>query len=153
MLADALLVLAILSAGVVYGADVFFAVVGRPALAASDEGAIANLMAHLHNVADARMPIFGALGMLTTAAFAVVSGVGTPSSWLALMALAGLLVQLGLYLRVAKPVNQVMKVAVQQGKIPDNVRALQNRWDSVIVGRALAMTWAIGCLLIAGVLR
>ncbi|WP_017298810.1 DUF1772 domain-containing protein [Nodosilinea nodulosa] len=153
MLADGLLGLAILSAGVVYGVDVFFAVVGRSALAASEEGAIANVMAHLHQVADARMPIFGALGMLTTAAFVVASVVGTPSSWLALMALAGLLVQLGLYLRVAKPVNEVMKAAVQQGTIPDNVRALQNRWDSVIVGRALAMTWAIGCLLLARAFR
>ncbi|PSN10864.1 hypothetical protein C7293_26485 [filamentous cyanobacterium CCT1] len=153
MLANVLLMLAILSVGVVYGTDVFFAVVGRPALAASEEQAIANLMAHLHQVADARMPIFGALGMIATAAFAVATTVGTPSSWLAVMALAGLLVQLGLYLRVAKPVNQVMKAAVQQGNSLENVRALQNRWDSVIVGRAMALTWAMGCLLIAGALR
>ncbi|MEA5449990.1 hypothetical protein VB780_15525 [Leptolyngbya sp. CCNP1308] len=152
MLADVLLMLAVLSAGVVYGVDVFFAVVGRPALAASDEQAIANVMAHLHRVADARMPIFGALAVLSTAAVAATSPLGSLSSGLAIAALAGLLVQLGLYLRVAKPVNEAMKAATQQGTPLDNPRALQNRWDSVIVGRAIAMTWAMACLLAVGAL-
>ncbi|MBH8556005.1 DUF1772 domain-containing protein [Nostocaceae cyanobacterium CENA357] len=152
MLANVLLIFAILSVGVVYGVDVFFAVVGRPALAASDEDAIANVMGHLHKIADARMPIFGIFGVLTTFTFAIVSQIGTISSWLALIALAGLLIQLSLYLTVAKPVNQKMTKAVQLGNIPNNTRELQNRWDSVIIVRALAMTLAIGCLLVSGIL-
>jgi hypothetical protein len=151
MLANVLLILAILSAGVVYGVDVFFAVVGRPALAASEDKAIANVMGHLHKIGDARMPIFGVLGILTTLG-AVISQIGTRSSWLALTALAGLLIQLSLYLTVAKPINQKMTEALQLGTVPDNIRELQNRWDSAIVGRALAMTLAIGCL-VAGALQ
>ncbi len=152
LLANALLILSILSAGVVYGVDVFFAVVGRPALAVSHDAAIANVMGHLHKTADARMPVFGILGVLATLSFAIVTQVGTTASWLALIALGGLLIQLSLYLTVAKPVNQKMTEALQLGKVPDDIRDLQNRWDSVIVGRALAMTLAIGCLSAAGVL-
>ncbi len=152
MLANVLLILSILSAGVVYGVDVFFAVVGRPALAASNDAAIANVMGHLHKTADARMPVFGILGVLSTLAFAIVIQVGTTASWLVLIALAGLLIQLSLYLTVAKPVNQKMTEALQLRNVPDDIRYLQNRWDSVIVGRALAMTLTMGCLIVAGVL-
>ncbi|MBD3885012.1 DUF1772 domain-containing protein [Phormidium tenue FACHB-886] len=153
MLASGLLMLAILSVGVVYGVDVFFAVVGRPALAVSDAVAIANIMGHLHKVADARMPVFGVLGVLATATFAILIPLGTTASWLALAALAALLIQLSLYLTVAKPVNQKMTEAVELERVPDDIRDLQNRWDSVIVGRALAMSIAIGCLAAAAVLQ
>ena len=151
MLLNSLLVLAILSAGVIYGVDVFFAVVGRSALAASDDRAIANVMGHIHKTADARMPLFGVLGILATSAFAIAAQLGTPASWLALIALAGLSTQLSLYLTVAKPVNQKMAEALRFGKMPEDIRLLQNRWDSVIIGRALAMTLAISLLIMAGV--
>lgn len=153
MLANALLILSILSAGVVYGVDVFFAVVGRPALKVSDDAAIANVMGHIHKTADARMPFFGVLGIMTTLALAIVSQFGTTASWLALIALAGLLIQLSLYLIVAKPVNQKMAEAIPLGQIPDDIRNLQTRWDSVIVGRALAMAVALGYLIAAGLLN
>lgn len=81
MLAKVLLMLGILSAGIVYGVDVFFAVVGRPALAASSDAALANVMGHLHKTADARMPVFGVLGVLATLALIVVTQVGTTASW------------------------------------------------------------------------
>lgn len=151
-LTDGLLVLAILNVAVVYGVDVFFAVIGRPALAQSSDAAIADVMGHLHKVADARMPIFGGSGMIATLAFAIAVQVGTTSSWLALIAFAGLLAQLALYLTVAKPINSKMTQAIQQGETLIDIRNLQRRWDSVIIGRALAMTLAITCLVIAGVL-
>ncbi|HIK19138.1 MAG TPA: DUF1772 domain-containing protein [Leptolyngbyaceae cyanobacterium M33_DOE_097] len=152
-LANGLLVLAILNVGVVYGVDVFFAVIGRSALAQSSEEAIADVMGHLHKVADARIPIFGGAGILATLAFAIVAPFGTTASWLALVALVGLLIQLTLYLTVAKPINSKMTQAIQQGKTLIGIRNLQSRWDSVIVGRALAMTLAITCLVVAGVLK
>lgn len=153
LLTDFLLILAILSAGVVYGVDLFFAVIGRRALAQSSDAAIADVMGHLHGVADARMPVFGITGMLATLAFAIAVQVGTTSSWLALISLAGFLTQLALYLAVAKPVNSKMTKAIQQGQILADIRALQNRWDSVIISRALAMTLAVSCLIAAGILK
>ena len=152
MLNNVLLAISILSSGVVYGTDVFFAVVGRPAAAASSDAAVANVMANIHKVADARMPIFGGLGILSTLALAVVNPIGTPTSWLALIALVSLLTQLSLYLLVDKPVNQKMKKALQLGEVPSDIRHLQNRWDSVIVGRAVSMALVLLCLTMASIL-
>lgn len=150
---DALSVLAVLSTGVVYGVDVFFAVIGRRALTESSDAAIADVMGHLHQVADARMPIFGVIGLLATIALAAVFPIGTLISWLALIAIAGLLVQLSLYLVVAKPINTKLTQAAQRKEVLSNIRELQNRWDSVIVARAMAMTLAVGCLITAANVR
>jgi Domain of unknown function (DUF1772) len=152
-LPNALLVLAIVAVGVVYGVDVFFAVVGRRALAHSSDPAIAEVMGRFHEVADARMPVFGVSGVLATIAFVIVVGLGTVPSLLALVALAGLLIQLGLYLAIAKPINAKMTQAIQKGQILAEIRDLQNRWDRVIIARALAMTLAIVCLVTAGLLK
>jgi hypothetical protein len=150
---DALSVLAVLCTRVVYGVDMFFAVVGRRALAKSADDAIADVMGRLHQVADARMPVFGVTGLLATIAFVVVSPIGTPASWLTLIAIAGLLVQLGLYLTVAKPINTKMTKAAEQKEVLADLRELQNRWDSVIVPRVIAMTLTVGCLVMATSLR
>jgi uncharacterized membrane protein len=148
-LVNALSVLAVLCTGVVYGVDVFFAAIGQRALAQSDDAAIADVMGHLHQVADARMPIFGVTGLLATIALAAISPLGSPVSWLTLSAIVGLLVQLSLYLIVAKPINTKMTKAVQRKEVLIDIRELQNRWDSVIVARAIAMTLAMGCLVTA----
>ncbi len=119
--------------------------IGQRALAESDDAAIADVMGHLHQVADARMPIFGVTGLLATITLAAISPIGTPVSWLTLSAIAGLLVQLSLYLTVAKPINTKMTKAVQRKEVLTDIRELQNRWDSVIVTRAIAITLAMGC--------
>jgi uncharacterized membrane protein len=148
-LVNALSVLAVLCTGVVYGVDVFFAAIGQRALARSNDAAIADVMGRLHQVSDARMPIFGVTGLLATIALVAISPFGTPVSWLALIAIVGLLVQLSLYLTVAKPINTKLTKAAQRKEVLTNTRELQNRWDSVIVARAIAMTLAMGCLVTA----
>jgi hypothetical protein len=99
------------------------------------------------------MPIFGVMGLLATSAFAAVSPIGTTTSWLTLIAITGVLVQLSLYLTVAKPINTKMTEAAQRKQVLSDIRELQNRWDSVIVARAMAMTLAVGCLIMAASLR
>jgi hypothetical protein len=153
LLPNVLLVLAIASVGVVYGVDVFFAAIGRRALAHSSDASIADVMGRFHEIADARMPVFGVSGVLATISFAIVVGWGTVPSLLAVVALAGLLIQLGLYLAISKPINAKMTEAIQKGRILAEIRDLQNRWDSVINTRALAMTLAITCLTTAGLLK
>jgi hypothetical protein len=117
-------VLAVLCTGVVYGVDVFFAALGQRALAQSNDAGIADVMGGLHQVSDARMPIFGVTGLLATIALAVISPIGTPVSWLTLSATAGLLVQLSLYLTVAKPINTKMTKAVQRKEVLTDIREL-----------------------------
>jgi hypothetical protein len=50
LVADGLACVAVLSIGVVYGTDAFFALIGRKALAHSSEAAIADVIGHVHEV-------------------------------------------------------------------------------------------------------
>ncbi|WP_046246542.1 hypothetical protein [Hymenobacter terrenus] len=145
-----LVALALLSGGVVYGTDVFFALVARRALRRADEASLTQVLGHLHAVADARMPVVGATALLTTGGlFFAAGGWTTVAGRLALLALTGMLTQLGAYLRVAQPVNRVQTAAAEQGLTPPNARALQQRWDSVIGLRAAALTLAMAALISA----
>jgi hypothetical protein len=147
---QALAALALLSTGVVYGTDVFFALVARPALRRADEASLTRVLGQLHAVGDARMPLIEATGLLATTGLALAAdGWHTPPGRLALLALVGLLTHLAAYLRVAKPVNQAQTAAAQHNIIPPDARALQTRWDSVIGLRAGALTLAMGALLAA----
>jgi Domain of unknown function (DUF1772) len=145
-----LVALALLSGGVVYGTDVFFSLVARPALRRVDEASLTQVLGHLHAVADARMPIAGVTAIFSTGALFFVAG-GWPSlaGRLALLALAGLLTQLAAYLLVAQPVNKRQTAAAFQNQTPPDARALQRRWDSVIGLRAGAMTVAVAALIAA----
>ena len=140
----ALVITGLLCAGVVYGTDVFFAVVGQTALARTSEAALTETMGRLHEVGDARMPLFGAAALLSTLALVFTTGLGSRPSLFAGVALIGLATQLTAYLRVTQPVNRTQTAAARQGIIPPEARALQNRWDSVIPLRAVGM--ALGVL-------
>jgi Domain of unknown function (DUF1772) len=144
----ALVMVAVLSAGVVYGTDVFFAVVGRPALKRTSEAGLTEVMGRLHEVGDARMPIFGATALISTLALVFTTGMGSPSSLFALLALAGLGTQLGAYLRVARAVNIEQTMAAQHGVTPPNARKLQQGWDSVITLRAVGTLIGVASLLL-----
>jgi hypothetical protein len=148
-----LVALALLSTGVVYGTDVFFALVASSALRRADAASLTRVLGHLHAVADARMPPIGATALLSTAGLALATGGWrTLPGGLALLALAGLLTQITAYLRVAKPVNQAQTAAAEHDIIPPDARALQSRWDSVIGLRAGALTLAMGALVAATLL-
>ena len=141
---EVLVLIGLLSVGVVYGTDAFFAVVGRPALAQAKDSSLVDVMGHLHSYADARMPIFGVIGLGSAAALVFVAGFGSAASGWASLAVVGLGVQLTAYLTVAKPVNTALTAAAKQKATLADAHALQRRWDSVIVLRALGC--ALGVL-------
>ena len=62
------------------------------------------------------------------------------------IALIATLIWLGLYLRVAAPVNHALTAAAIAHVTPGNARALQSRWDSIITIRALLMAAAVAGL-------
>ena len=64
--------IAVVSTGVVYGTDVFCALVQRPALARVDDVALTAVMGNVHRVADQRMPVPGILGLAGSAAACVL---------------------------------------------------------------------------------
>src|SRR5690349_5521725 len=67
--------IAVLGTAVVYGTDVFCAIVLRPALASVDDGALVAVTGSVHRYGDRRMPVPGVLGVLATAASAVLAAV------------------------------------------------------------------------------
>ena len=143
--------LAILCVGVTFGTDAFFAFVGRRSLALSSEGAVVDVMGHIHEVADARMPIVGALGIVMTVAFLLLAGLGTAASALGIGALLAQLLFLVLYSVYSKPINVKLRQAAGSGQVLADTRQLQARWDRVVVVRTLILLIAMVCLLIAAI--
>jgi hypothetical protein len=69
--------------------------------------------------------------------------------WYSGLALVMLLTHLALYLTVAKPINLKMSEAAVKDIMPENIRALQQRWDSIINYRAALLTMAMLALILA----
>jgi hypothetical protein len=140
--------IAVLSTGVVYGTDVFCALVQRPALARVDDRALTAVMGNVHRYGDRRMPIPGALGIIASVTCAAVAGFA--GRWAeaipAAVAVGLLLAWLALYLRVSAPINRQLTVAAEAGDVPTNVRVLQRNWDRIITTRATLQGLAVAGL-------
>ena len=143
--------IAVLGTAVVYGTDVFCAMVQRPALALVDDAALVAVMGNVHLYGDRRMPLPGVVGIIAAAASAVLAAVA--SHWTtaiaAATALAILLIWLVLYLRVSKPINQQLTAAAQAHEVPANARTLQANWDRIINARATLQGLAVCALCVA----
>ena len=140
--------IAVLGTAVVYGTDVFCAMVQRPALARIDDRALLAVMGNIHRYGDRRMPVPGVIGMVaaaTSAAFAAASGHWTQAG-AAGVALGLLLIWLVVYLRVSEPINQQLTAAADHPDSPTDARALQRNWDKVIITRATLQGLAVAAL-------
>jgi hypothetical protein len=147
MIAKLFALVAVLGTGVVYGTDVFCAIVQRPALARIDDRALA-VMGNVHRYGDRRMPVPGVLGLVAAAicaVFAAASGRWTQAV-AAGVAVGLLLVWLLIYLRVSAPINHQLIAAAHQPDPPVNARELQHNWDRVITIRAVLQGLAVTAL-------
>ena len=127
-------ILASLANAVIYGTDVFGAIVMRPAIAAVDDRALTQLLGDIHRIADRRFPAIGAAGLIAamaTAALAGASGHWVSAAAAALATLA-LVIFLAIYNRVSTRVNIALTAAARADRVPGDARQLQARWDSVI---------------------
>jgi hypothetical protein len=143
--------LAILANAVIYGTDVFGAIVLRPAIAAVDDRTLTQLLGHIHRIADQRFPAIGAAGLIAamaTGALAGASGRWVSAAAAALATLA-LVIFLAIYNRVSKPVNTALTAAALADRVPGDARQLQARWDSVINARVALQTLAFAALCVA----
>lgn len=135
----------VLATGVVYGTDVFCAMVMRPALARIDDAALVTVMGYVHRYGDRRMPVPGVLGVVAAAACVVAAAAN--AQWLQVAAagtgLAALLIWLLLYTRISAPINRQLTVAAEAGQTLPNGRALQAKWDSIIDARAALQGLAV----------
>jgi len=139
MIAKVFALVAVLGTGVVYGTDVFCAMVQRPALARIDDGALLAVMGNIHRYGDRRMPVPGVLGLVAAAISAVFAA--TAGRWTqavaAGVAVGLLVVWLLIYLRVSAPINHQLTAAIGQSDLAINARELQHNWDRVITLRAV----------------
>ena len=142
---------AVLATAVVYGTDVFCALVLRPALARVDDRALVAVMGNVHLYGDRRMPVPGAISVVAAAAVVVLAGLG--GRWVAAGASATavglLLIWLALYLRVSAPINRRLTTAATAGDVPPDARVLQSDWDRIITARALLQGLALVALCLA----
>ena len=138
----------VMAAGIIYGTDVFCALVQRPALTRLDDATVVAVMGRVHQYGDRRLPIPGVIGILAAATATVARAIsGSPADIITVgVALLALLAWLGLYLRVAAPVNRALTAAAIAHVTPANSRSLQSRWDSIITPRALLMAVAVAGL-------
>jgi len=139
---------AVLGTAVVYGTDVFCAMVQRRALAHVDDRTLLAVMGNIHRYGDRRMPVPGVLGVMAaviSAALAAVFG-GWRQAAAPGVAAGLLLVWLVIYLRVSKPINRQLTAAADHPAPSTDARALQRHWDKVITGRATLQGLAVAAL-------
>src|SRR6516165_6624961 len=123
----------ILSTAVVFGTDTFFLTVGRSALRLASPSAGTEVMGFFHMFADARMPIWGVLAILSNLLLVVFGKSG--HRWFYLVSLLMLILFVIFYNLLSKPINRTQTEAAKAGKRLDNSRELQASWDRVILIR------------------
>jgi glucan phosphoethanolaminetransferase (alkaline phosphatase superfamily) len=117
----------ILSTAVVFGTDMFFLTVGRSALRLASESAGTEVMGFFHLFADARMPLWGVLAMLSNLVLAALSR--SEQRWFYLASFIVLILFVVVYNRLSKPINRLQTEAAKTGQSLDNGRELQASWD------------------------
>ena len=140
--------IAVLGTAVVYGTDVFCAIVLQPALASVDDHALVAVMGRVHRYGDRRMPVPGVLGVLATATTAVLATVA--AQWAQAIAAGAalilLLVWIVLYTQVSAPINRQLTAAADAGQSLPDGRVLQAKWDRIIGARAMLQGLALAAL-------
>src|ERR1700683_3213632 len=139
ILSQVLAAVALLASAVVYGTDVFCAIVQRPALAQVSDAALTSVMGGVHEYGDRRMPLPGVIGAIAAALAAITAGIAghAVTAAAAAVAVAAQVVWLVIYLRISAPVNRALTAAARAGEVPADARSPQRRWDSGITARAL----------------
>src|SRR5246127_451348 len=95
----------ILSTAVVFGTDMFFLTIGRPALRMASPSAGTEVMGFFHMFADARMLIWGVLAILSNFLLIVLSKSG--QRWFYLTSLCMLIFFVIIYNLLSKPINRL----------------------------------------------
>ena len=147
-LAKLLALISVLGTAVVYGTDVFCAMVQQPALANVEDRALVAVMGNVHRYGDGRMPVPGILGGVAAIASATLFAMAGqwPQAIAAVSAVVILLVWIVLYTRISAPINRQLTQAAAECRVPANARALQCNWDRIINPRAILQGLALAAL-------
>jgi hypothetical protein len=148
-LIELLSLVGILSTAVVYGTDMFFLTVGRPALRLALPAAVTEVMGFLHSFGDARMPIWGIVSILSNLFLALFGRSDRRGFYFA--SLAMLILFVVIYNLLSKPINRLQTEAARTGARLGNARELQASWDRSLAIRtpllvASLLTQCLGLL-------
>jgi hypothetical protein len=140
--------LAIMANAVIYGTDVFGALVLCPAIGAVDDRVLTQAMGHIHRLADRRLAAISIGGLIVTAAVTALAAATErwASTGAAALATLTLVIFAVVYTRISKPVNKALTAAARADRVPGDARQLQARWNSVINARVALQTVALGAL-------
>ncbi|CAM4289107.1 hypothetical protein [Nocardiopsis rhodophaea] len=127
----AVAVVGILSTAVIYGTDLFCALIVRPAAGGAADSSIADLIGRIHEYGDRRLPVPGVVSIIA-AALAIALSDGTLARIAAATALVALLAWLAIYVRISAPINKRLRAAAADHTVPADTKELQQRWDGVI---------------------
>ena len=143
--------IAVLGIAVVYGTDVFCAIVLRPALASVDDNALVAVTGNVHRYGDRRMPVPWVLGFLAAAVSGVLAAV--TAHWTQAIAAGAAVVLLSiwlvLYTQVSAPINRQLTAAADARQPLPNGRVLQAKWDRIINARATLQGLALAAICVA----
>jgi hypothetical protein len=123
----------LISTAVIFGTDMFFLTVGRPALRSAAESAATEVMGYIHDFGDRRMPIWGSLAILSNFLLVLFSRSGHRAFYL--LSLSMLILFVVIYDRLSKPINRLQTEAAKTGGRLDNARGLQASWDRSLMIR------------------
>jgi len=145
----AVAIIGILSTAVLWGTDIFFLTIGRPALRSATLAAGTEVMGFLHLYADARMPLWGVAAMLSNILLAVYSSTG--QRWYYAAAFLMLVSFVIVYNLLSKPINRLQTEAAKNGRPLDNGRELQASWNNSLRIRVplLAVAMIAQCIALA----
>jgi hypothetical protein len=137
---------AIVTTALIYGTDLFCALVLCPAARGAADRSVADLLGRVHAYGDRRLPAPGAVSVLATALATATSDTGA-ARFGGAIALLALLAWLAIYTRISAPINKQLRAAAASHTVPAATRTLQQRWDSVIWTRAALQAVAMAGLL------
>src|SRR5258708_38145501 len=113
----------ILSTAVICGTDMFFLTVGRPALRMASPSGGTESMGFFHFYADARMPIWGVLAILSNLFLGLLTRGGHRGLYL--LSVSVLILFVVLYNLLLKQINRLRTKAAKTRAIIDNARRFQ----------------------------
>ena len=119
-LGQVLIATSVLACGIIYGTDVFSAIVPRPALARADDQTLVSIRGRVHDFGDRRLRVPGVAGLvaaiLETAVIAWAGHLATTvAGAIAVVALACWLI---IYARISAPINSLPAAAPKAARVP-----------------------------------
>lgn len=143
--------IAIVATAVIFGTDVLTALVSRSAFAEIDDRALVQFTGRSHYYGDRRLSAVGVASVVfsvATVALGIIVGSAAGAA-LAGVAVLALLSWLVLFARISAPINKRLTAAALADEVPADARALQDRWESIIVLRSTLQGVAVVALCLA----